>query len=174
MNGSRGVVTALENNGAMVCFDTGVTKRIMPVDYPVRDGALDALVRWQLPLRLAWAITVHKAQGMTLSRCEVQAGEAFEYGQVYVALSRCESLQGLWVSGPPLSSAVIRAHPDVLAFYRVCESEKKHNPPDLGRPIDTSIGNPGAQTSWTSNAPLPDFCAVAPSLTPVVSFSKQD
>ena len=49
----------------------------------------------QFPLRLAWAITIHKSQGLTFEKAIIDAGEAFAPGQVYVALSRCTSLEGL-------------------------------------------------------------------------------
>ena len=55
---------------------------------------------------------------MTLSRAEVEVNDAFDAGQVYVALSRCVSLAGLWVSGGELDQRVVRAHPDVQRFYR--------------------------------------------------------
>lgn len=49
----------------------------------------------QIPLRLAWAVTIHKSQGLTFDKLIVDAGQAFAHGQVYVALSRCTSLEGL-------------------------------------------------------------------------------
>ena len=75
-------------------------------------------MRVALPLKLAWALTVHKSQGMSLSRAELMLDNAFDFGQVYVALSRVVSLAGLWVRGGRITQAVVKAHPDVLAFYR--------------------------------------------------------
>ena len=49
----------------------------------------------QYPLRLAWAITIHKSQGLTFEKAIIDAGEAFAPGQVYVALSRCSNLDGM-------------------------------------------------------------------------------
>lgn len=59
----------------------------------------------QYPLQAAWAVTIHKAQGLTFDRVVIDAAAAFAFGQVYVALSRCRSLEGLYLTSP-LSSAV--------------------------------------------------------------------
>ena len=81
-------------------------------------GPSGAMTRRQLPLKLAWSLTVHKSQGMTIERAELQLDDAFDYGQVYVALSRITSLDGLWVRGGRITQSVVKAHPKVEAFYQ--------------------------------------------------------
>ena len=61
----------------------------------------------QYPLRLAWAITIHKSQGLTFDRAIIDAGYSFAPGQVYVALSRCRTLEGMVLSSPILKRAII-------------------------------------------------------------------
>ncbi len=77
----------------------------------------------QYPVRLAWAITIHKSQGLTFERAIIDAGQAFAPGQVYVALSRCTSLNGLILSSKIYASA-IQTNPQVIAF---AEKESEAN-----------------------------------------------
>ncbi|KAI6779024.1 ATP-dependent DNA helicase-like protein [Emericellopsis cladophorae] len=88
-----------------------------PEDWKVElpNGEVQAK-RSQLPLILAWALSIHKAQGQTLERVTVDLGKVFEKGQAYVALSRATSQQGLQVKN--FHKSKIMAHPRVCAFYR--------------------------------------------------------
>ena len=79
----------------------------------------------QYPLRLAWAITIHKSQGLTFEKAVIDARQSFAHGQVYVALSRCKSLEGLVLSTPLLPKSLIRDD-TVLGFT----SEVEQNQPD--------------------------------------------
>ena len=69
----------------------------------------------QIPLRTAWAITIHKSQGLTFDHAIINAGRAFSYGQVYVALSRCRTMEGLILS-TPITSDLITVDPEVIYF----------------------------------------------------------
>ena len=69
----------------------------------------------QYPIRLAWAVTIHKSQGLTFDRLIVDAGKSFASGQVYVALSRCRTLEGI-VLKSKISSDVIFSDRRVAEF----------------------------------------------------------
>ena len=101
---------------AVVRFDSGVELTVQPTSF-FQGGPGGAIVRVALPLKLAWALTVHKSQGMSLTRAELMLDDAFDYGQVYVALSRVTSLAGLWIRGGNVTQHVVKAHPSVLSFY---------------------------------------------------------
>lgn len=138
VNGSRGVVVGFEwqqqqqqpergcGGAAAAALErvpvVRFAARTMPVpraSWCIDDSgaARTALAtRSQVPLRLAWALTVHRAQGMSLDAVEVSTRGVFEYGQVYAALSRARTLDGLILS-EPLAADAIRAHPDVIRFY---------------------------------------------------------
>ncbi|HAC91977.1 MAG TPA: helicase [Planctomycetaceae bacterium] len=74
----------------------------------------------QYPLRLAWAITIHKSQGLTFERCIIDAQAAFATGQVYVALSRCKSLEGI-VLRTPINLGCVKTDPVVQRFSETAD-----------------------------------------------------
>lgn len=76
----------------------------------------------QYPIRLAWAITIHKSQGLTFERAIIDANTSFAHGQVYVALSRCKSLEGL-VLGSPLCKESIISDQTINEFTRNAEAQ---------------------------------------------------
>lgn len=75
----------------------------------------------QYPIRLAWAVTIHKSQGLTFDKVVIDAGEAFAPGQVYVALSRCTSLQGI-VLLSKITPQSIRTNEEAVAFHSECHT----------------------------------------------------
>jgi hypothetical protein len=115
-NGSQGVIVDFEfgNKIPIVLFSNGIRKRIeieyfQSTDYPT-------ICIGQIPLSLAWALTIHKIQGASLSIADMDLGNSvFEYGQTYVALSRVKSLDGLYLSA--FNPNRIRANPLVKTFY---------------------------------------------------------
>ncbi len=77
----------------------------------------------QYPLKLAWAITIHKSQGLTFERAIIDAQAAFAHGQVYVALSRCKTLEGLVLSAP-IAARGVATDGAVLAFDKHCQDNQ--------------------------------------------------
>ena len=116
VNGSRGVVEGFcegDNPYPMVKFKNGETIIVSPSSWASED--IDGMERQQIPLRLAYAVTIHKAQGATLDCALVDIGEStFEYGQAYVALSRVRSLDCLYIWD--FKPNVFLVHPKVKAF----------------------------------------------------------
>lgn len=123
----------------------------------------------QYPLRLAWAITIHKSQGLTLDKVIVDAGRSFAAGQVYVALSRCRSLEGM-VLRSLITPTALREDPRIDAFSaahhaadelrRVLETEKAEYAAHLLRQLFSFSGLSAHLGEWrqriTAAASLPD------------------
>ena len=117
-NGKIGIITAISRETVNVqCaneVDEIVTEKEMwdNINYSINDETKelkeDIVGSFkQMPLRLAWAITIHKSQGLTFERAIIDAEASFAHGQTYVALSRCTSLEGLVLKTPITSSAII-------------------------------------------------------------------
>lgn len=108
-NGSQGTVIAFAPY-PVVKF-THETRTMNPHSWTVDNESIS-----QVPLVYAWALTIHKAQGATLEKAELDLGNGiFEYGQIYVALSRITDLEGLYLTA--FNSSKIKSHPKVIEFY---------------------------------------------------------
>ena len=101
----------------------GVVVSVVPAGWDFRDSDGEVLARMrQYPVKLAWALTIHKSQGMTLDRVRCDLRGVFEAGHAYVALSRARTAAGLSLDGP-LNPALIVASEEALRFYREGEAE---------------------------------------------------
>jgi len=113
VNGTLGVVVDFdENHCPEVEISSGNRITVFPDDWRIEedDTVLAKIV--QVPLRLAWAITVHKSQGMSLDAAETDLSRSFDYGMGYVALSRLKTIEGLSLLG--MNEKAYQVHPEVL------------------------------------------------------------
>ncbi len=115
VNGTRCVVTGFEKSEEgwpiVKTFDNKIIVAAAE-DWKYEDNGIVRATISQVPLRLAWAITIHKSQGMTLDAAEIDLGDAFEPGMGYVALSRVRSLNGLKLMN--LNEMALKVHPGIL------------------------------------------------------------
>jgi ATP-dependent DNA helicase PIF1 len=115
MNGTLGTVIGFEKetNYPIVVTHSGRTVTAEPMEWSLQEEGRVLARITQVPLRLAWAITVHKSQGMSLDAAHIDLSRAFEYGQGYVALSRVRTLAGLSLGG--LNTKATQVDPNILA-----------------------------------------------------------
>jgi ATP-dependent DNA helicase PIF1 len=127
INGSLGIIRdfSARKNYPTVEFTNGKTITISPEEWLIerfdedkRMVVVDAGVT-QIPLILAWAMTIHKSQGLTLDKISCDLSDAFSPGQVYVALSRARSLEGVFIKS--INFEKIFADQDAVKFYRDLE-----------------------------------------------------
>ena len=133
-NGKIGKIIHLEKDEVVVhCPDDDFNINVTPEIWENINYTVDAETKaiseekigsfTQMPLRLAWSITIHKSQGLTFERAIIDAQGAFAHGQTYVALSRCKSLEGLVLKSKIDSSQIINDQ-NVLLFNKNAEANE--------------------------------------------------
>eukprot|EP01012_Entosiphon_sulcatum_P032734 TRINITY_DN4158_c0_g1_i1.p1 TRINITY_DN4158_c0_g1~~TRINITY_DN4158_c0_g1_i1.p1 ORF type:complete len:616 (+),score=58.41 TRINITY_DN4158_c0_g1_i1:23-1849(+) len=98
----------------IVSFENGRQHVVLPATFSVEINSETKAYRVQIPLKLAWALTIHKSQGLTLDKVIVNLIGVFECGMSYVALSRARTLRGLKILG--YHRSIVKAHPAVIEF----------------------------------------------------------
>ena len=133
VNGSIGVVKELLSNSVKVEVQSGPytnTVEVKPFDWESYQYAIEMMsgkikpnvvgTYTQIPLMLAWAVTIHKSQGKTLDKVRVDLSSGtFASGQVYVALSRCRSIEGIRLQ-KPIQVRDVQCDPEIKRFYVAC------------------------------------------------------
>jgi len=128
-NGKIGTITELKEEGVVVdCPDDEQPIFVTPIEwqnikYVIEEQSKEIKETiegtfFQIPLKLAWAITIHKSQGLTFDKVIIDSESAFAHGQVYVALSRCRSLEGLVLS-TPFSPGSLKFDESIEGFNKI-------------------------------------------------------
>ncbi len=131
VNGSRGVVLEFNEMSGwpVVLFADGQRFEVEPWTWTeMAPDRKSGVSNKQVPLKLAYGITIHKSQGLTIDLLSICLTKTFEYGQGYVALSRARTLEGLALEGD-FDTSMFAPHPKVLAFYSTL-GKLIHNPED--------------------------------------------
>lgn len=155
VNGSLGIVTAFEpaTEYPIVEFKNGRMVTMQPDTWELRDGDKKRASITQIPLRLAWAITVHKSQGMTLDAARIDLRKAFVEGMGYVALSRVKNLDNLYLVGinrMALQVSEDAQQIDVLLRRRAEKDQKKfaHLKKQATKRKEQPMAKPKPTSSW--------------------------
>lgn len=127
VNSTLGTVTAIDEESITVKTDEGITVDVEKQRWTYYEYHINKKTKeietipcgtfTQYPLKLAWAVTIHKSQGLTFDKVIVDVGSAFTFGQVYVALSRCTSLEGVVLVSPVIAKNV-STDPLVVDFMK--------------------------------------------------------
>lgn len=116
VNGSQGIVSSFIDGNPNIKFSSGLERIILPIKWTTEEYPSYHVE--QIPLTLAWAITIHKSQGMTLDYAKIDIGSSiFAPGQIYTAMSRIKTLNGLYLRNK-IDRQKIGINKDVLNFYK--------------------------------------------------------
>ncbi len=133
-NGTLGVVVDCDEYGITVKISDGRTVVVKPASWKIEEDGKTKAEITQYPLRLAWAITVHKSQGMSLDAAEVDLSQSFEKGMGYVALSRVRTLGGLSLIG--MNKIALSVDAEVLEFDKNFRAASHKHATELrGKPV---------------------------------------
>ncbi len=138
VNGSRGRIVRFDDGRPVVALaDGGRTITVSPYSWQhIEDDKVRAEVI-QFPLRLAWAITIHKSQGMSIDAAEIDLSRSFTPGMGYVALSRLRSLDGLYISG--MNAMALRLHTEIFELDEVLRSSSDDLARETPDYIETAV-----------------------------------
>ncbi len=141
-NGTLGIVTGFEPGTSYPIIETYDGREIViaPADWAVEENGKVRAKISQIPLRLAWAITVHKSQGMSMDAAAIDLSRAFEHGQGYVALSRVRRLDGVYLLG--WSENALSVHPSVARLdkdFRAASEAAAHTFTELDETGDREV-----------------------------------
>lgn len=128
-NGTLGIVAECGGYGIRVRISSGRTIDVKPTSWIVDDNGKKKAEINQYPLRLAWAITIHKSQGLSLDAAEIDLSQSFERGMGYVALSRLRTLGGLCLKG--INEVALAVHDEVLEFDKEFREMSEENAEEL-------------------------------------------
>ena len=125
VNGTLGKVTNFDKDSGYPVIETISGHKIIaaPERWVIEEGDKDVASISQVPLRLAWAITVHKSQGMSLDCAEIDLSKTFEYGMGYVALSRVRSLDGITLTG--INKLALQVNQEALKLDKTLFTKSK-------------------------------------------------
>jgi len=142
VNGTRGTVVDFKGNNPVVVLAGGKEIVAEPHTWSLEeDGRVRAEVV-QYPLRLAWAITIHKSQGMSLDAAEIDLSRSFTPGMGYVALSRVRSMEGVYLRG--INNVALQLHPLIFDFDLALRSASDQLADDIFDYVETEAVNTSA------------------------------
>lgn len=157
VNGTLGQIIALYSNEVVVKTDEGNVINVKQQKWDKLHYIINKQTKKietevcgsfsQLPLRLAWAVTIHKSQGLTFDEVVVDAGRAFTYGQVYVALSRCKNFHGL-VLVSEITKKSIMIDPVVTKFMNQTERIEIEDNVGKSSVNQLQLSNTESRTLW--------------------------
>ncbi len=127
VNGTRGAIRGFDSRGEPIVeiYATGKRLSVQAMNWEVEENGRVKASITQYPLRLAWAITIHKSQGMSLDSAEIDLSKTFTYGMGYVALSRVRTLAGIRLVG--FADNALQMDPAVLALDDKLQADSEDN-----------------------------------------------